>query len=107
MVVGDNRPYLSALVVLNQEMWPEEAKRLGVVADNSEVLNDSRVRAAMLERLVGTIAAFPGHAQIRHVTCLRDPWTIEEGLITPTMKLRRNRILGRFSDEIDEMYSGH
>lgn len=107
MVVGDNRPYLSALVVLCQETWPEEAKRLGVVADDSEVLNDSRVGAAMLERLVGRITAFPGYAQIRHVTCLRNPWTIDEGLITPTMKLRRSRILERFSNVIDEMYSGH
>jgi len=107
MVVGDNRPYLSALVVLNQEMWAEEAKRLGVVADDPEVLNDSHVGAAMLERLVGRITAFPGYAQIRHVTCLRYPWTIDEGLITPTMKLRRRRILERFSNVIDEMYSGH
>jgi long-chain acyl-CoA synthetase len=107
MVVGDNRPYLSALVVLNQDVWPETAKQLGVASDDSEALRDSRVRAAMLERVVGRIAAFPGYAQIRNLTCLSCPWTIEEGLITPTMKLRRSRIVERFSAEINEMYSGH
>ena len=107
MVLGDNRPYLSALVVLNHDMWPEEVKRLGVVTDDSEVLNDSRVRAAMLERLGCRLTTFPGYAQIREVTCLRHAWTIEEGLITPTMKLRRSRILERFGDAVDDMYSGH
>lgn len=107
MVVGDNRPYLSALIVLNQDVWPETAKQLGIASDDPEALRDRRVRAAMLERVAGRIAAFPGYAQIRNVTCLSRPWTIEEGLITPTMKLRRCRILERFCAEINEMYTGH
>lgn len=107
MVVGDSRPFLTALVVLNAEMWPEEAKRLGVAPDDPGVLNDERIRLALLERLVCKITAFPGYAQIRHVTCLQEPWTVDDGLITPTMKLRRKQILEKFSDSVEEMYSGH
>jgi len=107
MVIGDARPFLTALVVLNGELWPEEASRLGVAADKPEVLSDERIRTALLERLVCKLTAFPGYAQIRQVTCLMDPWSVDDGLITPTMKLRRKQILEKFAESIESMYAGH
>jgi long-chain acyl-CoA synthetase len=50
---------------------------------------------------------FPGYAQVRRITATLDPWTVENGLLTPTMKLRRSRVLERFNAELDRMYSGH
>jgi long-chain acyl-CoA synthetase len=35
-----------------------------------------------------------------------EPWTIEDGLITPTLKLKRDKVYQRFQAEIDAMYSG-
>ena len=36
-----------------------------------------------------------------------EPWTVENGLLTPTMKLRRNRVMDKFQAELDQMYAGH
>jgi long-chain acyl-CoA synthetase len=107
MVVGDNRPYLSALLVLNPEQWTLFAEQLGVDPESPEACNSSRVYEAILERVARQISAFPGHARIHGVHCQLEPWSIEEGLITPTLKLKRNKICERYAMEIEAMYKGH
>ena len=44
---------------------------------------------------------------MRRVTAMLDPWTVENGLLTPTMKLKRAKVLEKFNAEIDRMYAGH
>jgi long-chain acyl-CoA synthetase len=53
------------------------------------------------------MAHFPGYAQIRRVHVFHGEWTVADGLLTPTLKLRRHRILSRFAREIDRLYEGH
>jgi len=47
---------------------------------------------------------FPGYARIRHLARVTEPWTVENGLITPTLKLKRAKIEERFAKEIEAMY---
>jgi len=47
---------------------------------------------------------FPGYARIRHLARVDEAWTVENGLITPTLKLKRNKIEERFAKEIEAMY---
>lgn len=107
MVIGDNRPFLTALVVFNVERWPIEAARLGIDPDMEDTLNDERVCAEVLRRVSERIRNFPGYAQIRRVACYIEPWTVDAGLITPTLKLRRSRILEHCRADIDRIYAGH
>ncbi len=107
MVVGDNRPYLTALVVLEPEQWKVFAGQLGVDPDSPDACNSSRVYAAVLERVAKQISAFPGYARIHNVYCQLEPWTIEDGLITPTLKLKRNEVCERYAQQIETMYKGH
>jgi long-chain acyl-CoA synthetase len=106
MVIGDNCPFLCALVVLNPDLWPEFASSLGIEADETSLQNDT-VMNAIIERINGHMRAFPGYMQIRRVALTLDPWTIENGLITPTMKLKRGEIHHRFQPVIDRLYEGH
>ncbi|MBI5042011.1 MAG: hypothetical protein HZB57_12675, partial [Gammaproteobacteria bacterium] len=53
------------------------------------------------------IQDFPGYAQIHQVACCLEPWTIDAGLITPTLKLRRTRILEHCMSEVERLYAGH
>jgi len=63
---------------------------------------------AVLARLAERwLHGFPHHAQVHAVCLTLEPWTIENGLITPTMKLKRTRIEERFVNEIERMYAGH
>ena len=50
------------------------------------------------------ITAFPGYAKIHRVSCQLEPWSIDDGLITPTLKLKRNVAYERFEDRITGMY---
>jgi long-chain acyl-CoA synthetase len=91
VVIGEGKPYLTALVVLNAA----EAAKLGVV--------DEKLAAA---RIAGLIKGFPGYAQIRRVAIVDEKWTVDNGLLTPTLKLRRKQVLDRYADRIEELYKG-
>ncbi len=107
MVVGDNKPYLSALLVLSHEQWVLLAEKLNVDPESSEACNSSQVYEAILERVAKQMSAFPGYARIHRVHCQLEPWTIEDGLITPTLKLKRNKVSERFAQQIEAMYKDH
>jgi long-chain acyl-CoA synthetase len=107
MVIGDNRPYLSALIVLNSDQWSDYAASLGLDAGDPAALQQEKLEEAICEKLHGLLSGFPGYAQVRRATCMLEPWTVDTGLITPTLKLKRNRIMERFAGDIERMYAGH
>lgn len=107
MVIGDSRPYLSALVVFDPEQWRLLARSLNTDPDAHAACRSHQVNEAVLERIARQISAFPGYAQIRRVACYLEPWSIEDGLITPTLKLKRDSVCARFEDDIASMYSDH
>jgi long-chain acyl-CoA synthetase len=107
MVIGDNRPYLSALLVINPEQWETFARELKVDPTDTEACKSSRINEIVLERVARQISAFPGYAKIRRVCCQLEPWSIEEGLMTPTLKIKRSNILEHFKADIEKMYQDH
>jgi long-chain acyl-CoA synthetase len=106
MIVGEGRPFLGALVVLEAGAWRALARELGLDPDRSESLSDRLTERALLARMGRRLETFPAHAQIRAVRASLEPWTVEEGLLTPTLKVRRPQILKRFASEIEAMYAG-
>ena len=104
MVFGEQKPYLSALVVLNTEIWGDVKKQHGYSFDN---LQSPEVEEYLLSRIVAMITGFPGYAQIHKITPMFESWTVENGLATPTMKIKRNKVVERFQKEINSMYTGH
>ncbi len=107
LVIGEAKPYLTALLVLNPEHWDKFAENQGVDPTNAESLSNTDVLKAVLQRVNAQMQAFPGYAQIRRISLYLEPWSIEDGLLTPTLKVKRNRIIERFSNIIDAMYKGH
>jgi long-chain acyl-CoA synthetase len=107
MICGEGKPYLVALAVLNAELWPHIAAKVGVRHDMPESLTDSNVEAKVLRRIARNISAFPGYAKVHRVLLLRDPWTIENGMLTPTLKLKRTAVSKQFALQIEELYKGH
>jgi long-chain acyl-CoA synthetase len=107
MVLGDSRPYLSALIVLNANQWKTLANTLNVDPADPAVLGSETLVQAVLDRLAGRLTEFPGYAQVRRAACTLEHWTVDNGLITPTMKLKRDRIMARHADEIAALYAGH
>ena len=107
MVHGEGRPYLIALVVLNAEGWTNFAREVGVRADMPESLHDTRIEQQVLQRIADQIKEFPGYVKVRRVLLLTESWSIENGLMTPTLKVKRGPIVARYAKEIEQLYSGH
>jgi long-chain acyl-CoA synthetase len=107
LVVGEGRPYLSALLVLNHSEWTRLAAALAVDATQDGVLESKLVEQALLERIAARLSHFPGYARILRVHAGRTSWKVQDGLMTATLKLRRKQLLERYGDEIEKMYAGH
>ena len=102
LVVGDERPCLAAVVVLNSESWATFAEELGVDKDDP---NGQPARQALLSVLSRATAGLPKHAQVRAVHTVFEPWTTEKGLLTPTLKIKRSLIEARYIEEIEALYA--
>ncbi|HLP97385.1 MAG TPA: long-chain fatty acid--CoA ligase [Sideroxyarcus sp.] len=107
MIYGEGKPYLVALAVLNPVVWPQIAAKVGVRSDMPESLTDSNVEAKVLRRIARNLSSFPGYAKVHRVLLLTAPWNIDNGLLTPKLSLKRNKVVEMFGKQIDELYKGH
>ena len=104
MVFGEAHPYLVVLAVLNAEAWQHFAQEIGIRTDMPESLTDSRVEAKILRRVARNLRGFPGYAKVNRVLLLREPWSVENGLLTPTLKIKRTEIAKQFAAQIKQLY---
>jgi long-chain acyl-CoA synthetase len=106
MVVGEARPFLGALIVVNDELWRKVARENALPEDPAGEGREKAEKFAVA-RVAQLIKAFPGYAQIRRVALLKDKWTVDDDTLTPTLKLKRNVIAERQRAAIDAIYKGH
>ncbi len=105
LVIGEGCPYLSALVVLNADLWPGFAQDCGLNPLDPDSLSNPRVVSEALSRIKSALKDFPGYAKIRRVALMLEPWTVENGLLTPTLKVKRSQITGKYTKEIKALYA--
>ena len=105
MVIGEGKPYLAALTVLNEEHWQTFAASLNVDPAHPAALNDPKVVKALTRRVAEHLKHFPGYAQIRRLHPELKPWTVDNGLLTPTLKVKRNQVLDRYRAAVEAMYA--
>lgn len=107
MVIGDGRPYLTVLAVLDPVRWRALASAAGLDPDAPAALTSKAAEKLALERIAEQIREFPGYAQVRRAGLLLEPWSIENGLLTPTLKMRRAPVLERHREIVAALYRGH
>ncbi len=107
MIFGEAHPYLVAVAVLNLEVWLHFASEVGIRPDMPEALTDSRVEAKVLRRIARNLRGFPGYARVNRVLLLKEPWSIDNGLMTPTLKIKRDEVSMRYAAQIKMLYEGH
>ena len=104
-VIGENRPYLSLITVVNPDEWASFAKSCGVDPADPASLDNPSVKTAALKRAKTAAGEFPHYALPRAVVLTQEPWTIENGLITPTLKLKRGPLSKKFANVIAQLYA--
>ncbi|HTS23334.1 MAG TPA: long-chain fatty acid--CoA ligase [Casimicrobiaceae bacterium] len=82
MLVGEGRPFLTLLAV-----------------------TQATDEKALVARANEQLKSFPRWARVRRVIATREPWTIENGLLTPTLKLKRPLVLARFGEALERIYA--
>lgn len=105
VIVGEGKPFLSALVVLTAEHWFTLAKAHALDPFDPAALQNPALHKTLLSHIAGALHNFPGYAKVRRITPLLEPWTVENGLLTPTLKTKRQLVMQQFSAQIDTMYA--
>lgn len=104
LVIGEAKPYLSALVVINPEHWEDLAKAYNLDPADKKPLNNDKLNKALVKKISECLHDFPGYAKVRRITPLLEPWTVENGLLTPTLKIKRPLVINQYEQAIDSMY---
>ena len=104
LVIGEGASYLAAIAVLNAEEWTLLAKRFSLEPDAADSLRNEKLHAALLKEIKLRLKDFPGYAKIRRLILTLEPWTVDNGLLTPTLKVKRARVLDHFAVEIKALY---
>jgi long-chain acyl-CoA synthetase len=82
ILVGEGRPFLTLVTVTRE-------------TDEKNLIQRANAR----------LKEFPRYVRVRRVVASREPWTVDNGMLTPTMKVRRERVQERFAPEIERAYA--
>ncbi|WP_096390291.1 AMP-dependent synthetase/ligase [Halopenitus persicus] len=106
LVVGDDRKFVSALIVPDAEALRDWAAEQGIdlPADRGAMTRDDRVHDRIQQDVDRLNADLEPHERIKRFRLVPEPFTEENGLLTPTMKKKRRDILDRFAAEVTDLY---
>ncbi|MFF5989348.1 AMP-dependent synthetase/ligase [Prauserella flavalba] len=104
--IGDQRPYVTALLVLDEEAAPAWAKARGLeTTDLGELAGHPTVREELQRAVDGANEVLSRPEQVKRYHVLAKPWTPETGELTPTLKLKRRVIADRYAADIESLYA--
>lgn len=104
VVIGQDQRRLGAIIVPNKEEILLEAKRLSIVESNASELSKQKQINMLHEELRKWTSDCS--FQVGPILVLDEPFTIDSGLMTPTMKIRRDRVVSLYKEQIDNLYKG-
>jgi long-chain acyl-CoA synthetase len=106
MVVGEKRPFLIALIVPDFVKLKEFATEHGVKASSNRQLVENKEIVQIYEKLLRNISRqLATHEKIRKFLLVDEAFTVENALMTPTLKLKRKEIIKKYTPEIDNLYN--
>ena len=103
VVIGDRRKYLSALVTIDPEAGAAWAAANG--EDSNALHKSAKLRASIQAHIDEMNQHFARVEQIKKFTILTRNFSVEDGELTPTLKVKRAKVNDHFADEIEAMYS--
>jgi long-chain acyl-CoA synthetase len=105
MVFGDRRKYLVALLTLNEAEIKTFARAESLKSESlGELVNEPKIQELIQKEIDGKNKELPSFSTIKKFKVLPRQFTLEDGEVTPTLKLKRRVIAQKFKDMIDAMY---
>jgi long-chain acyl-CoA synthetase len=106
LVVGDRRPYVAALITLDPQEILHWAAEQGLEGDVASLAADPRVRGLIQGVVDDANRERSRFEQVKRFAILPRDFTMEDGEVTPTLKLRRRAVAEHFAAEIESLYAG-
>ncbi|MET9872539.1 long-chain fatty acid--CoA ligase, partial [Streptomyces sp. NPDC006386] len=104
VVVGDDRPCVGALITLDPEFLAHWRAALALQGEMREAREENALREEVARAVAAANSAVSRSESIRVFRVLPEPFDVSNGLLTPSMKLRRDEIVRHYASEIDAMY---
>jgi long-chain acyl-CoA synthetase len=104
-LIGDKRPYITALLVPNQALVESVAQKHGVSGDWQSVLSHATVHGLFRSRVNTINKTLPLPARIRQFTVLAEPFSQDRGELTPTLKVKRHAVITSRQTQVEAMYT--
>ncbi|MFE3030325.1 AMP-dependent synthetase/ligase [Streptomyces canus] len=106
LVVGDNRPFVAALITLDPDAMTHWLSVRGLPADtpHSELVEDERLRADIQKAVDHANAAVSRAESIRAFRLVEGEFTEDNGMLTPSLKVKRNVVTAAYAEEIEALY---
>jgi Long-chain acyl-CoA synthetases (AMP-forming) len=106
VVIGDKQPFISALISIDPEMLPVWAKGNGIDSVDSihEAIKHPKIREAVQARIDLVNKKFSSAEQIKKFAFIGSELTEASGHMTPSLKVKRERVLADFEEQVSEIY---
>ncbi|RKT85540.1 long-chain acyl-CoA synthetase [Saccharopolyspora antimicrobica] len=106
LVFGDRRPYLVALLVLDEDAAPKWARERGISFNSlRELAEHPAVQSEVATAVAAANSRLNRPEQVKQYRVLAHSWGVEGGELTPTLKLKRRVIHEKYADIIDQLYA--
>lgn len=104
-VIADQRKFVSALIIPEYKLVEEYAKSNGIgYSSMEELLNNPKIIELFTKRIDALQTEFASYEKIKRFTLLANPFSMERGELTNTLKIKRNVLYTNYAKEIDKMY---
>ena len=104
MVFGDKRPHLVALIVPDEAFVAEFAKSTGVPASSIELSENADFKTAISKVVDRVNLGLSNLEKLRKFTIAAEPFTVENEMMTPTLKVRRHRVVEAYGQALQNLY---
>jgi long-chain acyl-CoA synthetase len=105
IAIGDNRKYVTALIVPSFVTLKSEAEKMGLQSmDNAELIVRKDIIEFYTDRINAVQEEFAPYERVIRFKLLSEPFSIQNGILTNTLKVRRNILIEQFKEDIENMY---
>ena len=101
---GFNKPFNVALLVPDREATEGFAKQNGLSGDYADILRHPKIQRLFEEQLEEHSKDFKGYERVRAFALIAEEFTVDNGLLTPKMSVKRNQVMDRYAKELEALH---
>ncbi len=104
LIYGANRPFVTALLVIDQTVLKKMMRKKRITQSVDELLKTPRTQTLIKKILSKQVQTFKSYEKPKRFILLTEDWTIDNELLTPTLKIKRNNIEEKYRHLINDVY---